>query len=443
MKKTIKLLFLILFMWLSFSVFYKVEAASANISIDKTTANVGDSVKVTVSIDAAAWNLNVSGAATDSIVGVNMDAENEKTTKSYTIDTSKTGQYTVTLSGDISDGQTDANTKINKSVTVNVNEKSSGGSSNNGSSSSGNTTTTKSSDATLSTLGVRPAEYDFNNFSKNKTSYSVTVPNDVDKLDVIAVASAGSKAKISISGNTNLKVGSSNNISVVVTAEDGTKKTYTIKVTKLAQEDEKEGNLIEENEENNEENKDTVENELKLESLTVKNFTLNPEFSSDTYSYTIDINMNENDVDKLELEYSANSDNANIEVIGNENLKEGENIITIMLSSEDSENTVIYQIVVNKINSSSEIANLDVNDNNTINKIKTIVISVFVGMIILIIGLIILIHFREKKLNEEFNYNDNKEKEPTKNTENKMFYENEKDDKEILNKINKNKGKHF
>ena len=439
-----------------------VNAASTTLTATDATVKSGETFSITVksSINLTGWTVtltddggctfsSVSGGEVTGTTVYGADSSGKTSLATYKFKAptvTKDTKYTISFSGtEMCDVNTDEvdNTTCKATITVKATETTNNNTGSNNSSNGSTSSTTKSSDATLSTLGVRPAEYDFNNFSKNKTSYSVTVPNDVDKLDVIAVASAGSKAKISISGNTNLKVGSSNNISVVVTAEDGTKKTYTIKVTKLAQEDEKEGNLIEENEENNEENKDTVENELKLESLTVKNFTLNPEFSSDTYSYTIDINMNENDVDKLELEYSANSDNANIEVIGNENLKEGENIITIMLSSEDSENTVIYQIVVNKINSSSEIANLDVNDNNTINKIKTIVISVFVGMIILIIGLIILIHFREKKLNEEFNYNDNKGKEPTKNTENKMFYENEKDDKEILNKINKNKGKHF
>ena len=421
-------------------------AASFTATSSNTNIKVGDTVTITVKADNAAGMYKINVDDPDSILTISSGEisefiENEST--QIVFKANKAGVAKITASPEDMTDTENSNNAVktgSKTFTINVTEKTT---SSNNSSNEGNSSTTKSSDATLRTLGVRPEDYDFDDFSENKTSYNVTVPYDVDKLDVIAVANAGNKAKISISGNKNLKVGSSNNIYVVVTAEDGTKKTYTIKVTKLAKEDEKEGNLIGDNEENNEENKETIENELKLDSLTVKNFTLNPEFSSDIYSYAIDIDMNEIDVDKLELEYSANSDNAKIEVIGNENLKEGENIITIMVSSEESDNTAIYQIVVNKINSSTEIANLDMNDNNTINKIKIIVISVFVGMIILIIGLIILIHFREKKLNEEFIDNNNKEEGTTKNNENKMFYENEKDDKEILNKINKNKGKHF
>lgn len=449
MIRKVKLLFLILFIWIALSAFSNVFAATAEISINKTNANVGDKVTVTVSINAATWNLKVSGASTDSIVGVNMDAENQKTTKTYTINTSKAGKYTVTLSGDISDEKAtaaDAPTKINKSVTVNVievsNNNNNDNNSNNTSSKDKETptqTAKKSSDANLTTLGVKPNEYDFNDFSKNKTTYNVTVPYDVDKLDV-QYAKSDKNANVKVTGNTNLVVGSSNKISVVVTAEDGTKKTYTIKVTKLAKEDEKEGNVIEKNEEENKE-----ENKLSLEKLLVKKFSLSPEFSSDIYSYTIDVDMNKNDVEKLELEYSASSNDAKVEIIGNENLTEGENIITIMVSSEKEEDKTIYQIIVNKINSSSEVVDLNVEDNGKSNdlmsKVKTIVISVLGGLIALIVGIIVLIHFREKKLNEEFS--NSKEADSTADSENNMFYENKKDDKEILNKINKKKGKHF
>lgn len=84
MKKIIKSIFLIIFATVAISLFSKVEAASATISANKTTATVGDSVKVTLKINAAAWNINVSGSASDSVVGFNSDAENQ-TTKKHTL----------------------------------------------------------------------------------------------------------------------------------------------------------------------------------------------------------------------------------------------------------------------------------------------------------------------------------------------------------------------
>lgn len=88
----------------------------------------------------------------------------------------------------------------------------------------------KSSDATLSSLttsaGLNPS------FSPTTESYSVAVGNDVTSIDVNAITNDPS-AKVSVSGNSNLSVGK-NNVIVQVTAEDGSKKTYTIVVTREA-----------------------------------------------------------------------------------------------------------------------------------------------------------------------------------------------------------------
>lgn len=85
-----------------------------------------------------------------------------------------------------------------------------------------------SGDANLSSLQVssgtlNPA------FSSNVTSYTVNVPNGVSSLSISAKASAGDKAKISLSGSDALNVGE-NKRTVIVTAEDGTVKKYEIKI---------------------------------------------------------------------------------------------------------------------------------------------------------------------------------------------------------------------
>ena len=59
--------------------------------------------------------------------------------------------------------------------------------------------------------GVTPKEYDFSGFSKNKTSYNVTVPKNVDSLRVFATA-ADSNAKVKITGNSGFEVGTNNKI---------------------------------------------------------------------------------------------------------------------------------------------------------------------------------------------------------------------------------------
>jgi D-alanyl-D-alanine carboxypeptidase len=100
-----------------------VYAASASISANKTSVTVGTKVTVTVKVTAAAWNLSVSGSASDSIVGFNMDAVNQTTTKTYSINTSKAGTYKVSLTGDITDQSSETATNVSKSVTITVKEK--------------------------------------------------------------------------------------------------------------------------------------------------------------------------------------------------------------------------------------------------------------------------------------------------------------------------------
>ena len=71
-------------------------------------------------------------------------------------------------------------------------------------------------------------------FSANTTSYTAKVSNTVTKVNVTArTADSGAKV-VSVAGNTNLKVGE-NNVVVTVQAANGTQKTYTIVVTRLAE----------------------------------------------------------------------------------------------------------------------------------------------------------------------------------------------------------------
>lgn len=71
-------------------------------------------------------------------------------------------------------------------------------------------------------------------FSASKTSYSVNVPNSVTRFTVYATA-ADSGANVNVPATTNLKIGK-NTINVLVTAPNGTQKTYTITVTRSEEE---------------------------------------------------------------------------------------------------------------------------------------------------------------------------------------------------------------
>ena len=67
-------------------------------------------------------------------------------------------------------------------------------------------------------------------FNKDTLAYNVSIPNNATEI-VVNASQNDSKAKVEITGNKNLKVGD-NLVSVKVTAEDGSVKTYTINVNR-------------------------------------------------------------------------------------------------------------------------------------------------------------------------------------------------------------------
>lgn len=343
----------------------KVQAASASISATKTTATVGDSVTITVNINAAAWNLKVTGNGVSggSIVGYNPEGINTSTSKTYTLSTSTAGSYTVYLTGDVTDGTTDELSYINKYVTVTVNNpapvtptnppsSNNGGSTNNGSSSTGNSNSgssnsgssnkpsnttkpeePKSNDSTLKGLSIEGYEL-YPAFEANTREYNLRVTNDITKVTILPTANH-SKASYKIEGATEELVVGKNIITVVVTAEDGTTSNYVINVTR-----EREGLNVQ-----------YIKIYYTDEAGNRQELLLNPEFSTEVFEYTLkDLSYL---ISKLEVEVLANLEQAKIEITGNEELVEGPNTIIITVTmpseSEEEENEVLtYKITVNK-----------------------------------------------------------------------------------------------
>lgn len=266
-----------------------------------------------------------------------------------------------------------------------------------------NTNDTQSSNANLKTLGISPKEYDFTGFTKNTTEYTAkAIPSTVDSLKVTAIA-AEKNAKVKITGNTNLEVGT-NTIKIVVTAPDGkTTKTYSIRVTKLATEDDKPGNVID----------DEKEVDLFLKSLSIDGLTLSPEFSSNVFTYETTINMDENDLNEVKVNAEANNSNAKIEITGNTNLVEGENLINIIVKEEGTSNQTVYQITVNKVSQKSEV----LENSNKISKEK-IIIAGGIAIIIIVIAVWIIIMKKNKDSYYDYEENDEEQEDTLYNYDN-------------------------
>jgi len=92
-----------------------------------------------------------------------------------------------------------------------------------------------SSDATLAELSLTLPNTPFNETFESETfSYTATVPYTIESITINAVATDTENASVVGTGEKSLNVGS-NEFEIIVTAEDGTVKTYTVTVTREAE----------------------------------------------------------------------------------------------------------------------------------------------------------------------------------------------------------------
>lgn len=339
MKKIIQftLLLIILIGIMSISSNVKAATASYSISSSSKTVQVGKDTSFSITAKNCGGRFNISSSNKE-IATVNKSSIwVESGSGSVTITGIKAGTATITIKPvDVSNINSDPVSLKSKQIKVTVKAKSSGGSSSSGGGSG--SSSSKSSDATLKMLGVNPSKYDFSGFSKNKTTYNVKVPSSVNSLSVYATTSS-SKAKYSVSGNTNLK-GGTNLIKVTVTAQDGTKKTYTIRVTKEVDEEEVTPNKIDEEDENEEKEENQENGGIGLSSLEISGYELNQEFNTNVYNYYVVIgNVKFSSIDELkELVKSAvNFEGAKTEIKVNEGSEDDEFVYEVLITVLDDE----------------------------------------------------------------------------------------------------------
>lgn len=275
-------------------------------------------------------------------------------------------------------------------------------------------------------------------FDPDVTEYSMKISENSDALIVDAEAE-DEKAEVKITGNDELLTGE-NVIEILVTAEDGSTKKYTINVTK------------------------GEELKTSLSELNVAGYTLTPEFDSNVYEYTLEVN--DLNVKSLEISAKANVEDADIEILGNEELKQGENIITILVKSDDNEEVLTYQIVV----TIQEAAEVPAEENQIIPGIANDDLYLYggigIGVLILLIIIIVVIAKRRNKDDDDFgsyygNFDslekaEKKEKKRKQKEENKETVKDDNNEEIIKNNLNTNidteddedkqkikRGKHF
>ncbi len=235
MKRIFKsLIMLIVVLSMAISLFSITAFASGTTSVafSKDTLNVGDTLTVTVRFNASEKMYGVEAKihydtkvlqyvsaangpeSASGIVHIAAGASDTKTSETITFKAIGTGSCTVK----VTDALYAADDEISMSgcsASVKVVDKSA----------------TKSSNANLKY--ITPSAGSLTpKFSPDVTTYSITIPNKVTTLTVGAgVADSG--ADWDVEGSKDMKVGSNKRV-IIVTAEDGTQKRYTLNITRLA-----------------------------------------------------------------------------------------------------------------------------------------------------------------------------------------------------------------
>lgn len=421
MKKTINKLSIIAIMLLGILTIFGTEskAASFDAKISATTVTVGESVTVTLTANNAAGmysvtknnnNLSVTSGSTEEWI--------ENSSTKITFKAEKEGTTTITAqTKDMTDLDDDTNAvKASKSFTITVKAKeevkqpennNNSGNSNNSNNNNGSTNnnnnqsnsgTTKSSNNKLKMLGIRP--HDFKNFKSGTTTYYVSVPNDTEEVEVYAEKQESSQ-KISGTGTVKLKEGS-NTVKVICTAGNGTTKTYTMYITREKAEEQptatetetpqQEEPVTEEPTEEENNTTDEIANEavIGITNLTVtgKNekgetvkLELAPDFNELVSEYGITVPLSITEVNVLA---EAQDGEPTVEVMGNKDLKEGKNTITVMVTV--GENKKVFQItVIRTAESATSLSNEVMLQLAIIAAISTIIIVAIIALIIMIV----------------------------------------------------------
>lgn len=266
--------------------------------------------------------------------------------------------------------------------------------------SNNSTASNKSSNNLLDSLTINNAKMS-PTFSKDVTSYSITVPKDVNKLDLDYKLS-DSKASVKVVGNDNLKSNKNNVVEIIVTAEDGSTKTYTLNVSFSS---------------------DSSSN--KLASLEVKESSLYPKFDSDVNEYKIKLKKN---VSKLTIDAIAKDKNSKVEIIDNKNLNKNNSVVLVKVTDKNGFSNY-YKLKV------------DNTKKQTIFGIEISKIIWFLLIMILILIFLILIILIKRRKDDDDEDNDNKQVVSNSDVNNDDLYDDIVTKEEIIGAIEEKNAK--
>lgn len=269
-------------------------------------------------------------------------------------------------------------------------------------------------------------------FNRSQTSYILSFPYDFDyktleKISINAVKE-DTKEKIEGTGVKAVKVGT-NVYNLVVTAENGETRTYAIKLIKPEISEDKNMRLA------------TLKLTYIDESGKSVELPLDKTFNAETFEYSLNVESIVKSI-KIDTTLPEGSEGIKVSVSGNEDLQDGENVITITLVNEhdDTENPkkTIYTIKVNKAAAvTAETAIMQPAEKTPEKKVNfKLIIGIILGIILLLIIILIILLIVSKKQSKDNEPDDyGFIAEDDENDENNEDYEDDNEDDYDMNYI--------
>lgn len=331
------------------NVLVKSENASDYINGINALVTTGNNLKLT----NVTYNSNLIGTFKDNnLVAAGTDLKNEEVLLTLEFTAIKEGKDSITLSGSIAKNE---NIEEFENLTTEV-----------------NVIRKISSNNNLSSLKASVGTFDIA-FDKDVTVYTLTVPYDTE-----SVILSGSLEDITstVDGLIEYKLtDDKTTANIIVVAEDGTIKVYTVYIIKEAKPENVATPVTYYYSSNN-----------YLKSLEIDGYEIT--FNKETNEYKITV---KSDVTSLDIKAIPEDSRARVEITGNEKFKKGNNTVTITVTAEDG-STREYKITANKESEKKEALTEIEGNSNTAEKVVIIIL-----IILVVLGLLYLIFKKDEQ----------------------------------------------
>ena len=333
------LTFVILFILIIINLpIYSLAENNLKINADKENTNLNENFKIYVNvgnINVASYTLNiyfdttkveyVSGSDNTNVINnriINIwydetggkNIKNNQEIAVFEFKAKETGTASFYLSGELFDNNANRIQVNNSYTNISISEK------NKNTKTSENINQTNNSMLKIMRLdkeGITPE------FSPDIKEYYFTTDLSTNSLNITAIPEA-ENSKVSITGNENLKEGL-NKILIEVTSSDNTSKSvYTINVTKT-------------------DNKEAAN--ANLETLAIENVDLEPIFETNILNYKASV---ANNVESINVLAVPEKIEGKVEIIGNTEIKEGDNNVIIKVIAPNGYTYKNYTINVHR-----------------------------------------------------------------------------------------------